>query len=287
MAAEVTADGAAAQPARRPREPGCIPSGEASFSPAAHDDVARLHRLAAAPAAVLGQLRHLRADRGDRLRPGDAQPLERALLRRHREANVPVFLHQLLVFAYIAGALLVLNIAQGWLNRYLHIKLREGLVRDLLDEWLKPGRALRLQRSGEIGVNPDQRLHEDAWHLADLSADLGIGFVQAACCWSPSSACCGRSRKALSSLRRPQLRHPRLHGVGSPCLCGRGVRPVVAARPAAGAAQRRPLCARGRTQGVAGRGEPGRRGDRPASEAETKSRLRKTLTAALLATRKS
>ena len=75
--------------------------------------------------------------------------------------------------------LLVLNIAQGWLNRYLHIKLREGLVRDLFDEWLRPGRALRLKQSGEIGVNPDQRLHEDAWHLADLSADLGIGLTQA------------------------------------------------------------------------------------------------------------
>ncbi|MBL8584609.1 MAG: ABC transporter ATP-binding protein/permease [Rhizobiaceae bacterium] len=93
--------------------------------------------------------------------------------------NLPGFLHQLLVFTWIAGGLLVLNVAQGWLNRYLHIKLREGLVRDLFDEWLRPGRALRLQKSGEIGVNPDQRLHEDAWHLADLSADLGIGLTQA------------------------------------------------------------------------------------------------------------
>ena len=84
-----------------------------------------------------------------------------------------------MIFGYIAGVLLLLNIAQGWLNRYLHIKLREGLVRDLLDHWLRPGRALRLKQSGELGVNPDQRLHEDAWHLADLSADLGIGLTQA------------------------------------------------------------------------------------------------------------
>jgi putative ATP-binding cassette transporter len=38
---------------------------------------------------------------------------------------------------------------------------------------------LRLARAGIIGVNPDQRLHEDVRHLADLSADLGIGLVQA------------------------------------------------------------------------------------------------------------
>jgi len=93
--------------------------------------------------------------------------------------NVGDFLHQLMIFAWIAGGLLLLNIAQGWLNRYLHIKLREGLVRDLLDEWLRPGRALRLKKSGELGVNPDQRIHDDAWHLADLSADLGIGLTQA------------------------------------------------------------------------------------------------------------
>ena len=102
------------------------------------------------------------------------EPFYDAIARR----NVPGFLHQLVVFCYIAGALLVLNIGQGWLNRYLHIKLREGLVLDLFAEWMRPRRAVRLARS-EIGVNPDQRLHEDAWHLADLSADLGIGLVQA------------------------------------------------------------------------------------------------------------
>ena len=31
----------------------------------------------------------------------------------------------------------------------------------------------------QIGVNPDQRMHEDARHLTELSADLGIGLLQA------------------------------------------------------------------------------------------------------------
>lgn len=103
------------------------------------------------------------------------QPFYDAIEKR----NMPAFFHQLIVFAEIAGALLVLNIAQGWLNRLLHIKLREGLTRDLLDEWMRPRRALRMAQAGAIGVNPDQRLHEDAAHLADLSADLGIGLTQA------------------------------------------------------------------------------------------------------------
>jgi vitamin B12/bleomycin/antimicrobial peptide transport system ATP-binding/permease protein len=104
------------------------------------------------------------------------QPFYDAIEKR----NMAGFFHQLGVFAEIAGVLLVLNVAQTWLNQMMHLKLREGLTRDLLDEWMRPRRALRLSDSGFIGVNPDQRLHEDARHLADLTADLGIGLVQAA-----------------------------------------------------------------------------------------------------------
>jgi putative ATP-binding cassette transporter len=43
-----------------------------------------------------------------------------------------------MVFAIIAGGLLVLNVAQAWLNQKAKVKLREGLVHDLFDEWLKP-----------------------------------------------------------------------------------------------------------------------------------------------------
>jgi putative ATP-binding cassette transporter len=40
-------------------------------------------------------------------------------------------------------------------------------------------RAFRLASAGPIGVNPDQRMHEDARHLTELSADLGTGLLQA------------------------------------------------------------------------------------------------------------
>jgi putative ATP-binding cassette transporter len=43
---------------------------------------------------------------------------------------------------------------------------------------MQPGRAFRLASSGAIGVNPDQRMHEDARHLTELSADLGVGLLQ-------------------------------------------------------------------------------------------------------------
>jgi len=104
------------------------------------------------------------------------QPFYDALERRDFEA----FLVQLGVFGIIAGALLVLNVFQRWLTETLKLKLREGLTLDLVDLWMLPRRAFRLASAGPIGVNPDQRMHEDARHLTELSADLGIGLLQAA-----------------------------------------------------------------------------------------------------------
>lgn len=104
------------------------------------------------------------------------KPFYDALSRR----NLSDFFLQLGVFAKIAGALLVLNVAQTWLNQMLRMKMREAFTRDLFAEWLAPRRMFLLSQAGEIGVNPDQRIHEDARHLADLTTDLGIGLLQAA-----------------------------------------------------------------------------------------------------------
>src|SRR6204780_4319704 len=88
------------------------------------------------------------------------------------------FLYQLGVFLLIAGILLVLNVAQKWLGETLKLRLREGMVGDLIKLWMLPRRAFWLANAGPIGANPDQRMHEDARHLCELSADLGIGLLQ-------------------------------------------------------------------------------------------------------------
>ncbi|MER9235759.1 ABC transporter ATP-binding protein/permease [Mesorhizobium sp. M0622] len=102
------------------------------------------------------------------------QPFYDALARRDMQG----FLHQLLVFAGIAGGLVVLNVGQTWLDQMLRLKLREALTLDLIGEWMRPARAFRLTHAGAIGVNPDQRLQQDAGHLSDLSTGLGIGLLQ-------------------------------------------------------------------------------------------------------------
>jgi putative ATP-binding cassette transporter len=103
------------------------------------------------------------------------QPFYEAIAER----NFPAFLDQLLVFTVIAGCLLVLNVAQAWLREMIKLRSREWLTRDLFAEWLKPGASARLDGAGEVGINPDQRIHEDARRLSELSADLGIGLLQA------------------------------------------------------------------------------------------------------------
>lgn len=102
------------------------------------------------------------------------QPFYDAIERR----SLSDFLYQLQVFAMIAAGLLALNIAQQWLNQMVRLKLREGLTLDLIGEWMQPRRAFRLANAGAIGVNPDQRMQQDAGHLADLSTDLGFGLLQ-------------------------------------------------------------------------------------------------------------
>jgi putative ATP-binding cassette transporter len=104
------------------------------------------------------------------------EPFYDALARR----DLPEFLVQLRVFGVIAGALLVLNVFQRWLAETIKLKLREGLTADLVDLWMLPRCAFRVASAGPIGVNPDQRIHEDARRLTELSADLGIGLLQAA-----------------------------------------------------------------------------------------------------------
>jgi putative ATP-binding cassette transporter len=102
------------------------------------------------------------------------KPFYDALSRR----DLRDFLFELGVFFVIAGFLLVLNVAQRWLVETLELKLREGLVRSLLKDWMSPRRAFWLANAGPMGVNPDQRIHEDARKLCELSADLGVGLLQ-------------------------------------------------------------------------------------------------------------
>ena len=91
----------------------------------------------------------------------------------------PSFVHEALRFLTIAGTLLVLVVGQTWVTEMIKIQLRAWLTRNLLDDWLVAKHAWLLTFVGEAGANPDQRIHEDTRHLAELTADLGASLLQA------------------------------------------------------------------------------------------------------------
>jgi len=95
------------------------------------------------------------------------------------DKNLAVFGQQLLVFLAIVAALLVLVVAQTWFHEMLKVRVREWLTHRILGEWLVPGRAYRLGLTSDLGVNPDQRIQEDARQLTELTTQLGTGLLQA------------------------------------------------------------------------------------------------------------
>jgi putative ATP-binding cassette transporter len=94
------------------------------------------------------------------------------------QRDLNVFLRQLGIFGAIVSVLLVLGVAQTWLQETLKVKLREAVTFDLIDQWLRPKRAYRMALLGEIGAHPDQRLQDDTRRLTELSVNLGVGLVQ-------------------------------------------------------------------------------------------------------------
>lgn len=102
------------------------------------------------------------------------QPFYDAIERRDMHG----FLHQLWVFAVIAGCLLVLNVAQTAANQLIRVRLRDLATRDLIGNWMTEKRATRISRAGEIGVNPDQRIQSDTQTLTEYTTDLGVGLLQ-------------------------------------------------------------------------------------------------------------
>jgi ABC-type uncharacterized transport system fused permease/ATPase subunit len=148
------------------------------------------------------------------------QPFYDALSRK----DLGAFFSQLVVFVYIACGLLILKVAETWFSQKMKLKLRDGLVRDLFDQWLKPGRAFRLTNAGPIGTNPDQRIHEDAPAFKRAHRRSG---ARAPPVVAPALQFYWRPMVSLGErglpFQREKFRYPRLHGLGRPDLRGHGI----------------------------------------------------------------
>lgn len=85
---------------------------------------------------------------------------------------------QSLFFVMIMLVLLTFVVSQNWLLERFKIRFREWLTHHLLNEWMKPGHAYRLNMTSEERLNPDQRMQEDVKHFSELTGDLGIGAAR-------------------------------------------------------------------------------------------------------------
>lgn len=95
------------------------------------------------------------------------------------QKNLPAIKSELWVFVQLVAVLLSVVVFQTWLHERFKIRVREWLTHHLLDKWLVHGRAYRLGISADEAVNPDQRIQEDVRNFSEMSADLGIGLIQA------------------------------------------------------------------------------------------------------------
>ena len=133
------------------------PAAETIFSEVHGDGLGFLGFAPAQQTFDVGR-RARRSDRRDGLCADQAQRLEPAILQCADAQGYVRLLRAARRLRRAGGILLVLNVAQTWLNQTSKVALREGFVHDLLNEWLAPLRAFRLSNSGAIGVNPDQRI---------------------------------------------------------------------------------------------------------------------------------
>lgn len=88
------------------------------------------------------------------------------------------FINQLGVFLILAAILLVLVVAQTWLQELGKVLLRVQLTHRLVARWTAPRAPYRLRLAGEVGAHPDQRLQEDVRNFSELSVGLATGLVQ-------------------------------------------------------------------------------------------------------------
>lgn len=88
------------------------------------------------------------------------------------------FISQLGVFLVIAGILLVLVVAQTYLQELGKVLLRAQLTHRLVGRWMAPRGPYRLRLAGDVGAHPDQRLQEDVRHFSELSVGLATGLLQ-------------------------------------------------------------------------------------------------------------
>jgi putative ATP-binding cassette transporter len=90
-----------------------------------------------------------------------------------------IFLHQLILFSVLAGALIILTVYQLYLNQMLQIRWRTWFTDRYLRAWLAESVYYRMRFLAGGADNPDQRIAEDINLFISSTLDLSIGGLRA------------------------------------------------------------------------------------------------------------
>jgi putative ATP-binding cassette transporter len=95
-----------------------------------------------------------------------------------QDRNYVVFVRQIVRFAWLAGAYIVVAVYQLYLSQMLVIRWRRWLTERYLGAWVAGGTHYRMQLAGSEADNPDQRIAEDVRLFVSGSLTLAVGGLR-------------------------------------------------------------------------------------------------------------
>jgi vitamin B12/bleomycin/antimicrobial peptide transport system ATP-binding/permease protein len=93
--------------------------------------------------------------------------------------NAAAFGYELLIFAVLVAAFILLAVYQLYLSQGLQIRWRQWMTDRLLCSWLQGSTPYRMQLSADCVDNPDQRIAEDIKLFVSNTLSLGTGLLGA------------------------------------------------------------------------------------------------------------
>ena len=94
-----------------------------------------------------------------------------------QDKKYDIFIHQLGVFALLAGVYIIIAVYRQYLNQMLHISWRQWMTNFYQHLWLSDRSYYRLQAIYKSTDNPDQRIADDIDIFTSSTLSLGIGLL--------------------------------------------------------------------------------------------------------------
>lgn len=92
--------------------------------------------------------------------------------------NLAEFQHQIGVFCWLAGALILLAVYKFYFNQLLQVIWRQWMTNNKMQNWLKNNNFYRLHYNKNNTDNPDQRISQDISEFITYSLSLFLSYLK-------------------------------------------------------------------------------------------------------------